>query len=125
MIDRNRNCIIEVDGETFGFRFSTWALKQAQVRTGCKGVVQLFTRIGVDDANIDLESLSILGVEAHNDYLYSQGKTDSQITQRQMCDIIDKVGGVVDFLQMISEGLATHLPKNQAPPQKAGEKISQ
>ena len=31
------------------------------------------------------------------------------------------MGGVIDTMAKISEGFATHLPKNSAPPQQEGE----
>ncbi len=123
MIDRNQNVILSIDGKDYGFRFSTWALKQTQQRAGCKGVIQLFKKIGLEDNDLDFETLSLLAMEARNDYIYTERTGEESITQRMACDIIDKTGGVMDFLQKISEGLASHLPKNQEPPQRAGETI--
>lgn len=123
-MDRNRNTIIEIDGTDYGFRIDTWVLKQVQIKTGCKGVVETLNKIGVNSEDINLDALSILIMEAHNEYLHFSHVKNKDITDRQACDLIDEMGGVVPALEKLSEGFETHLPKNSQPPQTVGE-ISQ
>lgn len=125
MIDRKHNVLVLVNDAEVGFRFSTWALKQTQQKAGCKGLVELFTKMGSDDGNIDAESLSILIMESYNDYIYEEKLKTGDINQRDACRLIDAMGGPISCLMKISDGLKGHLPKNPEPPQMVGEAISQ
>jgi hypothetical protein len=130
-MDRSRNVIIELDGRVIGLRFDQWVLKQTQNKTQCKGVLEMFHRIGVDDGNIDLNALTILLVEAYNEYIYWAKKNNepehqtTALDERDASELIDDMGGMLDALAKISEGLSTYIPKNSQPLQTAGEKTSQ
>jgi len=83
----------------------------------------MFRRVGMDDGNIDLNALTILLIEAYNEYTYwakKNGETQYQTTsldERDASDLIDEMGGMLDALAKISEGLTTYIPKNsEAPP---------
>lgn len=128
-MDRNRNIITEVDGRTVGFRVDNWVLKETQRKAGCKGIVELFNKIGVNDANIDLETLTLLLMEAYNEFQYfekKEGRIKKEVLldERGACELIDDMGGVIAALEKMTEGLQTPIPKNSKPPQKVGEMIS-
>ncbi len=125
MTDRDLNVIVEIDSGNLGFRFSTWVIKQTQIRSGCKGIVSIFQKLGVDDGDTDADTLSILVEEAHNEFLKFTKSTDQKITNEEACGLIDDMGGPVLGFKKIAEGLTMHVPKNLEPPQPAGEKILQ
>lgn len=91
----------------------------------------MFTRIGIDDGNIDLNALTILIIEAYNEYIYWAKKYNEQeyqtvaLDERDASELIDEMGGMLDALGKMSEGLSTYIPKNSQPLQEAGETISQ
>lgn len=118
-MDRNRNTIIDIDGTLYGFRIDTWVLKQVQIKTGCKGVVETLNKIGVNTNDISVDALSILIMESHNEYNHFT-KSPVTIDDRQACELIDKMGGLIDALEKLSEGFETHIPKNSQPPQMEG-----
>lgn len=126
-MDRNRNVIIELEGRSIGLRFDQWVLRQTQNKTQCKGVIEMFTRIGIDDGNIDLNALTILLIEAYNEYIYWAKKNNAEeyqtsaLDERDASELIDEMGGMLDALAKISEGLSTYVPKNSQPLQPAGE----
>lgn len=130
-MDRNRNVIIELEGRSIGLRFDQWVLRQTQNKTQCKGVIEMFTRIGIDDGNIDLNALTILLIEAYNEYIYWAKKNNepeyqtSALDERDASELIDEMGGMLDALGKISEGLSMYIPKNSQPLQPAGEKTLQ
>lgn len=127
-MDRNRNVIIELENRTIGLRFDQWVLKQTQNKTQSKGVIDMFNRIGLDDGNIDLNALTILLIEAYNEFIYwskKNGQPEYQTTaldERDASELIDDMGGMLDALAKMSEGLITYTPKNSQPLQTAGEK---
>ncbi len=125
MVTRERNILIDCDGGSIGLRIDNWVLKETQKKAGCKGIIELFKKIGFDDSNIDLESFIILIMEAANEYNYHQ-KIDQRIDEREASDYIDRMGGIISALSKVAEGLNQFDP-NQATPEKAGdtEKISQ
>jgi len=120
MIDRERNIIVKVGDQEVGFRVDNWVLKQTQKKTGCKGIIDLFTRIGIDDSNIDMEAFTILLMESQNEYNHHQ-KINKIIDERETSELIDQMGGVINALQALSEGFETFIPKNSQPPQMVGE----
>lgn len=111
MISRQGNVEVTVDDKVFGFRFTTWGLKETQKSAGCKGILELFTKIGLDDSNIDLETFIIMLSEAAKEYNY-YNKKDTEISNRIISEWIDEMGGVVVSLSLISEGLKQFVPKN-------------
>lgn len=121
-MDRDRNVIIQVGEQEVGLRVNNWVLKETQKKAGCKGVVQLFSKIGMDDSNIDLETFIILLMESINEYNHHK-KIDERLDERQTSELIDDMGGVIQALAKISEGLQTYVPKNSQPPQMVGEEI--
>lgn len=130
-MDRNRNVIIELEGRSIGLRFDQWVLKQTQNKTQSKGVIDMFNRIGIDDGNIDLNALTILLIEAYNEFIYWSKKNGqpeyqtSALDERDASELIDEMGGMLDALAKMSEGIATYTPKNSQPLQTAGEKTLQ
>lgn len=125
MTDRDLNVIIETSEGNVGFRFSTWVIKQTQTRSGCKGIVSMLQKLGVDDGDIDADTLAVLIEEAHNEFLKFTKSTEPKITNEKACGLIDEMGGIVLALQKMGEGLTMHVPKNPEPPQPVGEKILQ
>lgn len=119
MITRERNLEVEAEGGKIGLRIDNWVLKETQKKSGCKGVVELFKKIGFDDGNLDIESFIILIMEAANEYSFHQ-KKEERIDERTASEYIDRMGGVIPALSKISEGL-TQFDPNQATPEKAGE----
>lgn len=130
-MDRNRNVIIQLEDRKIGLRFDQWVLKQTQNKTQSKGVIDMFNRIGIDDGNIDLNALTILLIEAYNEFIYwskKNGQPEYQTTpldERDASELIDDMGGMLDALAKMSEGLSTYTPKNSQPLQTAGEKTLQ
>jgi len=122
-MDRNRNIVVELNGRTLGFRVDNWVLRETQRKCGCKGVVELLTRIGLDDGNMDIEAFTILIMEAYNEYQYFN-KVEVKIDERSASNLIDEMGGIISSLEIITEALQTYIPKNSQPPQEVGE-ISQ
>jgi hypothetical protein len=121
MTDRDRNVIVTLeDGSELGLRVDNWVLKETQKKAGCKGIIELLQRIGIDDANIDNETFIILVMEAVNEYHHFKGEK-IVIDQRTASRYIDDMGGIIMALQKISEGLAQYIPKNHQPPVKTGE----
>jgi hypothetical protein len=121
MTDRDRNVIVTLeDGSELGLRVDNWVLKETQKKAGCKGIIELLQRIGIDDANIDNETFIILVMEAVNEYHHFKGEK-TVIDQRTASRYIDDMGGIIMALQKISEGLAQYIPKNHQPPVKTGE----
>jgi len=123
MIDRNRNIIVNIGLEEIGFRIDNWVFLQTQKKSGCKGIIDLLSKIGLDDANMDLETFTILVMEARNEYLHYLGSKE-KINEREACELIDKMGGLIDSLQKLGDGFQSFIPKNPEPPQMVGE-ISQ
>lgn len=119
MITRERNLEVDAEGGKIGLRIDNWVLKETQKKSGCKGVVELFKKIGFDDGNLDIESFIILIMEAANEYSFHQ-KKEERIDERTASEYIDRMGGVIPALSKISEGL-TQFDPNQATPEKAGE----
>ena len=119
MLTRDKNVEVEVEGGKIGLRVDNWVLKETQKKTGCKGVIELFRKIGFDDGNIDIESFIILIMEAANEYNFHQ-KIDKVIDERQASEYIDAMGGIIDSMAKISEGFK-QLDPNQTAPEKAGE----
>jgi hypothetical protein len=122
MLNRKGNIEVEFDGVKYGFRFTTWAIKEAQKVAGCKGVIELYSKIGFDNSNIDLESFLILLVEAAKEYNYYE-KIDSEVTDRGVSEIIDKMGGLINALPILTEGLKQHETKNLEAPEMTGQEI--
>lgn len=126
METRDRNIIVELEnGNKIGLRVNNWALRETQRKSRCKGIVELFHKIGIDDGNIDLETFIILLMESVNEYNIHQGKKDIEINERIASGYIDEMGGIINALKKISEGLIQYVPKNVNPPQIAGEVILQ
>jgi hypothetical protein len=125
MTDRELNVIIETANGNVGFRFSTWVIRETQRRAECKGVISLLQKIGVDDGDIDSNTLAILIEEAHNEFLKFTKSEDKPIAFKEACDLIDDMGGLIIALHKMGEGLTMHVPKNPEPPQPVGEKILQ
>jgi len=115
MLTREGNIEVNVGDKVYGFRFTTWGMKETQKSTGCKGILELFTKIGLDDSNIDLDSFIILMMEAAKEYAYYT-KKEIEITPRIVSGWIDDMGGVVNSLNLLTEGLKQFLPKNLEPP---------
>lgn len=115
MIDRNRNVIIKFEDREVGFRIDNWVLMQTQKKSGCKGIMELLKKIGIDDSNMDLETFTMLVCEAHNEYVHTTGKGD-QIDTRKASELIDEMGGVIAALQQLADGFQSHVPKNSPPP---------
>lgn len=126
-MDRNRNVIVELEGRKIGFRFDQWVLKQTQNKTHSKGILEMFHRIGIDDGNIDLNALTILIIEAYNEYIFWAKKYQgdelqtTSLDERDASELIDEMGGMLDALAKITEGLSSYIPKNSEPLQPAGE----
>jgi hypothetical protein len=119
-MNRENNILVTVSDKEIGFRIDNWVLKETQRKSGCKGIIELLIRIGVDDSNIDMEAFSILLMEAFNEYqYYTKGKLS--IDQRGACELIDDMGGIVSALQKISEGLLSYVPKNSPALQTVGQ----
>jgi hypothetical protein len=122
MTTRDRNVIVELeDGSKLGIRIDNWSLKETQRKTGCKGMLELLHRIGIDDGNIDSEAFTILLMEAANEYNHHQKITANPIDERTASEYIDSMGGIILALQKITEGFGQYIPKNSPPPQMAGE----
>jgi hypothetical protein len=115
MLNRKGNLEIKTEENTFGFRFTTWGLKETQKAAGCKGMLELFTKIGFDDSNIDLDTFILLLMEAAREYNYYE-KKEVELSPRIVSEWIDEMGGVIVSLGLISEGLKQFVPKNSQPP---------
>jgi hypothetical protein len=125
MTDRDRNVIVTLeDGSKLGFRFDHWVFLQTQRKTQSKGMIDMFQKIGFDDANIDLTSFTILLVESINEYHFFNGD-NTVIDERSASRYIDLMGGTIKAMEKISEGFAQYIPKNSEPPVETGEMISQ
>lgn len=122
-MNRDQNIIVKLSDREVGFRIDNWVLKETQRKTGSKGILSLLIRIGVDDSNIDMESFTILLMESYNEYQYYQKKKDL-LDERGACELIDEMGGIINALTLLSEGLQSYIPKNSQPPQMVGEMIS-
>jgi hypothetical protein len=123
MTTRDRNVLIELeDGSKLGIRIDNWALKETQRKTGCKGMIELLTKIGIDDGNIDAEAFTVLLMESVNEYNYHQKIEKEPITEREASDYIDSMGGIIQALAKITEGFQQYIPKNSPAPQKVGRK---
>lgn len=126
METKDRNIIVELEnGTKIGLRVNNWALRETQRKSGCKGIVELFHKIGVDDGNIDMQTFIILLMEAVNEYNIHQGNKDIEINERIASGYVDEMGGIINALKKISEGLIQYVPKNVHPPQQTGEVILQ
>jgi hypothetical protein len=126
MLTRDRNVVVQLeDGTEVGFRIDNWVLHQTQKRTGCKGVLEMFAKIGMDDGNMDIESFQILVAEAADEYNHFMKITAPKTSERQASEYIDGMGGMIMAMAKITKGLQHYLPKNTTPPQKEGVLISQ
>lgn len=122
MQDRNRNVIIELgNGEKLGVRIDHWAMRCAQLKTKCKGFIDLFSRIGFE-GEYDLEVVIVFTMEIVNEYNH-YNKIDIKIDERAASEYIDNVGGWLPFLEKIREGLNQYIPKNLQPPQTKRGKV--
>jgi hypothetical protein len=119
---RDRNIEIVLDGNIIGLRVDNWALKETQNKTGCKGLIELFHKIGIDDGNIDIEAFTVLFAESMNEYNFYKGVKDT-IDARKASEVIDEMGGIIIALQRLSEGLQHYIPKNQPAPQMEGQEL--
>jgi hypothetical protein len=123
MQTRDRNVLVELeDGSKLGIRIDNWALKETQRKTGCRGMIELLTKIGIDDGNIDAEAFTILLMESINEYNYHQKIEKELVTEREASDYIDAMGGIIQALAKITEGFQQYIPKNSSAPQKVGRK---
>jgi hypothetical protein len=128
METRDRNVIVDLeDGTKLGIRIDNWALKETQKKSGCRGMIDLLTRIGIDDGNIDVEVFTILLMEAANEYNFHQKIEKEPITVREACALIDEMGGIIQAYEKVTEAFKQYIPKNSPAPQKKGrqKKISQ
>lgn len=119
---RDRNVEIVIGDLTIGLRIDNWALLQTQRRTGCKGLIELFQKIGIDDGNIDIEAFMILWAESMQEYNFYKGIKSDPIEIRNVSEMIDDLGGIIIALEKLTEGLKHYIPKNQAAPQPEGQK---
>jgi hypothetical protein len=118
METRDRNVIVDLeDGKKLGIRVDNWALKETQRKTGCRGMIELLTRIGIDDGNIDVEVFTVLLMEIVNEYNFHQKIDKEPITEREASELIDEMGGIIMALQKITEGFKQYIPKNLPAPQ--------
>lgn len=126
MTTRDGNILIDLgDGREIGLRIDNWALMQTQQKTGCRGMVELLQRIGIDDGNIDVFAFTILLMESANEYALHQKTGADPIDQRTASEYIDAMGGLVLAMAKITEGFKQYIPKNSQPPQMEGELILQ
>jgi hypothetical protein len=123
MLTRDRNVIVTLDdGSEVGFRINNWVLKETQRKAGCKGIIDLLKKIGVDDDNMDTVAFNILIMEAVNEYNHHQG-IKTKLDDRGASDLIDQMGGIMQALHKIIEGFDTYVSKNLQPRQEAGETV--
>lgn len=122
---RDRNIELVADGTIYGLRVDNWALLQTQKKTGCKGLVELFRKIGMDDGNIDIEAFMILWAESMNEYNRFNKIETEPVDIRKVSEIIDEIGGIIIALEKLTEGLTHYIPKNSTAPQMEGQPITQ
>jgi hypothetical protein len=123
METRDRNVIIELEnGTKLGIRIDNWTLKETQRKSGCRGMIELLTRIGIDDANIDVEAFTILLMEAIDEFNYHQKIDKEPITMREACALIDEMGGIIQAMPKITEAFKQYIPKNSPAPQQKGRR---
>lgn len=105
MKDKKGNVLVPVNGAQVGFRFSTWALKEASKERGFLSVSRFFAALSEDDT----ESIFCLFKHAYNEF------NEVKIDDRGICDLVDDMGGYASALLIVADAIKQFDPNQTAP----------